>query len=50
LVKSCFEYFDHSILLSHQGFSLHRIADVYQVSRYAAAAWIERWNTAALMS
>ena len=25
----------HSILLSHQGCSLRRIADIYQVSRYA---------------
>jgi transposase len=39
----------HGILLSHQGFSIRRIADVYQVSRYAVAAWLERWNNAGLV-
>jgi transposase len=38
----------HSILLSHQGFSLSRIADMYQVSRYAVSAWLERWPKAGL--
>jgi transposase len=32
------------ILLSHQGFALRRIAAVYQVSRYAVSAWIDRWH------
>jgi transposase len=39
----------HGLLLSHQGFSLRRIADVYQVSRYAVAEWIERWQSAGLV-
>ena len=39
----------HSILLSHQGGSLSRIADIYQVSRYAVSAWRERWHTAGLV-
>jgi transposase len=39
----------HSILLSHQGFSLSRIADMYQVSRYAVSAWLERWQKAGLV-
>ena len=39
----------HSILLSHQGCSLRRIADIYQVSRYAVSAWLERWHTAGLV-
>jgi transposase len=39
----------HGLLLSHQGFSIRRIADVYQVSRYAVAAWLERWNNAGLV-
>ena len=39
----------HGLLLSHQGFSMRRIAAVYQVSRYAVAAWIERWQSAGLV-
>ena len=39
----------HGILLSHQGFSMRRIADIYQVSRYAVSAWIERWHSAGLV-
>jgi transposase len=39
----------HGILLSHQGFSLRHIADIYQVSRYAVSAWIERWHSAGLV-
>lgn len=39
----------HGILLSHQGFSLKRIAAVYQVSRQAVCAWLERWQTAGLV-
>ena len=34
----------HGILLSHQGFAMRHIADIYQVSRYAVSAWIERWH------
>jgi len=39
----------HGLLLSHQGFSLRRIAAVYQVSRYAVAEWLERWQSAGLV-
>ena len=39
----------HGLLLSHQGFSMRRIAAVYQVSRYAVAEWIERWQSAGLV-
>ena len=39
----------HGLLLSHQGFSLRRIADIYQVSRYAVSEWIERWHSAGLV-
>lgn len=39
----------HSVLLSHQGFSLRHIADIYQVSRYAVSAWLERWPNAGLV-
>jgi transposase len=39
----------HGILLSHQGFAMRRIADIYQVSRYAVSAWIERWHRAGLV-
>src|SRR4029453_13646256 len=38
----------HSVLLSHQGFSLRHIADISQVSRYAVSAWLERWDNAGL--
>jgi transposase len=39
----------HGLLLSHQGFAMRRIAAVYQVSRYAVAEWIERWQSAGLV-
>src|SRR6476661_7377783 len=39
----------HGLLLSHQGFSIRRIADVYQVSRYAVSEWMERWQRAGLV-
>jgi transposase len=39
----------HGILLSHQGFSIKRIAAVYQVSRQAVSAWLERWQQAGLI-
>jgi transposase len=39
----------HGLLLSHQGFSMRRIAAVYQVSRYAVAEWLERWPSAGLV-
>ena len=39
----------HGLLLSHQGFSLRRIADIYQVSRYAVSEWMERWHSAGLV-
>jgi transposase len=39
----------HGILLSHQGFSMPRIATVYQVSRYAVSAWLDRWQRAGLV-
>jgi transposase len=39
----------HGLLLSHQGFSMRRVAAVYQVSRYAVAEWIERWQSAGLV-
>jgi transposase len=39
----------HGILLSHQGFSIKRIAAVYQVSSQAVSAWLERWQQAGLV-
>jgi transposase len=39
----------HGILLSHQGFSMRRIAAVYQVSRYAVSEWMKRWQSAGLV-
>src|SRR2546422_10451849 len=36
----------HGLLLSHQGFSLRRIAAVYQASRYAVAERLVRWQSA----
>jgi transposase len=39
----------HGLLLSHQGFAMRRVAAVYQVSRYAVAEWIERWQSAGLV-
>jgi len=39
----------HGLLLSHQGFSMRRIAAGYQGSRYAVAEWLERWQSAGLV-
>jgi len=39
----------HGLLLSHQGFSMRRIAAGSQVSRYAVAEWLERWQSAGLV-
>ena len=39
----------HGLLLSHQGFALRRIADIYQVSRSAVSEWMERWHSAGLV-
>jgi transposase len=39
----------HGLLLSHQGFSMRRIAAIYRVSRYAVAEWLERWQSAGLV-
>jgi transposase len=39
----------HGLLLSHQGFSMRRIAAVYQVSRYAVSEWMKRWQSAGLV-
>ena len=39
----------HGLLLSHQGWSLRRIADISQVSRYAVSEWMERWHSAGLV-
>src|SRR2546428_8482055 len=39
----------HGLLLSHQGFSMRRIAAVYQVSRYAVAEWLEPWQNAGVV-
>ena len=35
----------HSLLLSHQGFSIPRITQIYQVDRRSVSAWIDRWQT-----
>ncbi len=39
----------HGLLLSHQGFSMRRIAAGSQGSRYAVAEWLERWQSAGLV-
>ena len=39
----------YGLLLSHQGFALRRLADIYQVARYAVSEWIERWQSAGLV-
>jgi transposase len=39
----------HGLLLSHQGFSLRRIAAVSQVARDAGAEWLARWQSAGLV-
>jgi|SRR5215510_5526462 len=38
----------HSLLLSHQGYSIPRIAHVYQVDRRSVSTWIDRWQTMGL--
>ena len=39
----------HGIVLSHQGYSIKDIAAVYQISRYAVSAWIDRWQRSGLV-
>ena len=38
----------HSLLLSHQSYSIPHIAHVYQVDRRSVSAWIDRWHTMGL--
>src|SRR5215831_1219580 len=39
----------HSLLLSHQGISIPRIAQIYQVDRRGVSSWIDRWQTYGLV-
>jgi transposase len=39
----------HSLLLSHQGFSIPHIARFYQVDRRSVSTWIDRWQTMGLV-
>jgi transposase len=39
----------HSLLLSHQGFSIPRITQIYQVDRRSVSSWIDRWLTQGLV-
>jgi transposase len=39
----------HSLLLSHQGYSIPHIAQVYQVDRRSVSTWIDRWQTMGLV-
>ena len=39
----------HSLLLSHQGYSMPHIARVYQVDRRSVSGWIDRWHTRGLV-
>ena len=39
----------HSLLLSHQGFSIPHIARFYQVDRRSVSTWIDRWQTRGLV-
>jgi transposase len=34
----------HSILLSHRGYTLTQIADIYEVHRDTVSGWIDRWE------
>jgi len=34
----------HSIILSGQGYSIDKIADIYQVHRNSVTGWIEEWE------
>ena len=34
----------HSVLLSHAGFKLSKIVDVYRICRQTAATWINAWE------
>ena len=39
----------HSLLLSHQGYSIPHIAQFYQVDRRSVSTWIDRWQTMGLV-
>jgi transposase len=39
----------HSLLLSHQGYSIPHIAHVYQVDRRSVSTWIDRWQIMGLV-
>jgi len=39
----------HSILLSHQGYSIPQIARVYEVDRRSVSIWLDRWQQAGLV-
>lgn len=38
----------HSILLSHQKFSIHEIARIYQVDQRSVSSWVDRWQSLGL--
>ena len=39
----------HSILLSHQGYSIPQIARLYEVDRRSVSIWLDRWQQAGLV-
>ena len=39
----------HSLLLSHQGFSIPHITQLYYVDRRSVSSWIDRWQTRGLV-
>ena len=39
----------HSLLLSHQGYSIPHIARFYQVDRRSVSTWMDRWQTRGLV-
>src|SRR5262249_21728165 len=39
----------HSLLLSHQGVSMPRIAHIYQVDYRSVSSWIDQWQTRGLV-
>ena len=38
----------HAILLSHGGKQIGEVAEIFQVSRNTASAWLDRWDTQGL--
>lgn len=39
----------HSILLSHHGYSIPAIANMYQIDRRSVSAWLDRWQALGLV-